>query len=206
MESAKESESKKVGVFLARFQPLHKAHLYCIEKALKECEKVVIVLGSSNKKDMLRNPFSFELRKEMLAASLENSADMDRIQIFELPDWSQESITEDNKVWGHYLYYNVVGHIHQKQFSIYYSDAPEIIKSWFDEEVSPYIDYRLMDRSSVFEGLSATKIRKAMLNYTPEDREYLKKFLPEPVFARIKELREIWLKVNESPVSDFSMQ
>ena len=26
----------KVGVFIARFQPLHKAHIYVIEKALKE--------------------------------------------------------------------------------------------------------------------------------------------------------------------------
>ena len=26
----------KIGVFIARFQPLHKAHIYVIEKALKE--------------------------------------------------------------------------------------------------------------------------------------------------------------------------
>ena len=27
---------QKIGVFIARFQPLHKAHLYVIEKALKK--------------------------------------------------------------------------------------------------------------------------------------------------------------------------
>ena len=35
----------KIGVFIARFQPLHKAHMYVIEKALKDCDKVVIMLG-----------------------------------------------------------------------------------------------------------------------------------------------------------------
>ena len=32
----------KIGVFIARFQPLHKAHMFVIEKALKECDKLVI--------------------------------------------------------------------------------------------------------------------------------------------------------------------
>lgn len=206
MNDINEEKQQRVGVFVARFQPLHKAHMYVIEKALKECDKVVIVLGSSNKQDMLRNPFSFELRKELLAKCLQNSKDLDRIEVFELPDWSQENIQEDNAVWGHYLYYNVVSRIKQKHFSIYYSDSPDIIKSWFDDEVAKYVDFRLLDRSKVFEGLSATKIRNAMLNFTPEDQKYLKQFLPAPVFDKIEELRKIWINVHESPKSDFSMQ
>ena len=200
------NETQNIGVFLARFQPLHKAHLYVIEKALKECDKVVVVLGSSNKKDMIRNPFDFELRKQMLAASLENIEDMNRIEIFELPDWSQETIFEDDIVWGHYLYYNVVSRIKQKQFTIYYSDEPEIMKAWFDDEVGKYISFCFLNRSSVFEGLSSTKIRNALLKFSNEDKVYLKKFLPEPVFSQIDKLRDIWLKVYENPTEDFSMQ
>ena len=40
---------KKVGVFLARMQPVHNAHLYLVNKALEESDKVLIVLGSENK-------------------------------------------------------------------------------------------------------------------------------------------------------------
>ena len=43
----------KVGVFLARMQPLHNAHLWLIDKALEENDKVLIVLGSENKVDIV---------------------------------------------------------------------------------------------------------------------------------------------------------
>ena len=78
-----EEKTLKIGVFIARFQPLHKAHMYVIEKALKDCDKVVIMLGSSNKENMPRNPFNFRLRKELLSESLSNEHDMTRIQIYQ---------------------------------------------------------------------------------------------------------------------------
>ena len=56
----------KYGVFLARMQPVHNAHLWLVDKALKENDKVLIVLGSENKVDMLRNPYKISLRKKML--------------------------------------------------------------------------------------------------------------------------------------------
>ena len=199
-------KTKKIGVFLARFQPLHNAHLYVIEKALQECDKLIIMLGSSNKKDMLRNPFSFELRKEMLKASLKNKEDLNRIEIYELPDWSQESIKEDDAVWGHYLYYNVVSRAGQKRFSLYYSDSPDIVKPWFDDEIKDYITLRLLERDKIMDGLSSTKIRNALLNLSPEDKQYLKRCLPKPVYENVGKLRGIWLKSIENPQADFSME
>ena len=83
-------QQKKIGVFLARFQPLHNAHLHVIKKALEECDRVVIMLGSSNKKSMLRNPYDFNLRYDLLKASL--SDDMERIDIYELPQVRSSSI------------------------------------------------------------------------------------------------------------------
>ena len=56
----------KYGVFLARMQPVHNAHLFMVNKALDECDKVLIVLGSENKVDMLRNPYDITLREQML--------------------------------------------------------------------------------------------------------------------------------------------
>ena len=61
---------KKVGVFLARMQPVHNAHLFLVHKALEENDKVLIVLGSENKVDMLRNPYDISLREEMLRECL----------------------------------------------------------------------------------------------------------------------------------------
>ena len=196
----------KIGVFIARFQPLHKAHVFVIEKALKECDKVVIMLGSSNKENMPRNPFNFRLRKELLSESLSNEHDMTKIQIYQFPDWSEENLITDDAVWGHYLYYNIVSRINQKSFTLYYSDNPEIVKRWFDDEVKNYISFCFLDRKKVFEGLSSTKIREALLNFTDADKKYLYKFLPEAVFERVEELREIILKVHKNPNKDFTMK
>ena len=67
------NKPKKIGVFLARFQPIHNAHLYVIETALKECDHVAIMLGSSNKNNMPRNPFDFNLRYNLLMDSLKDN-------------------------------------------------------------------------------------------------------------------------------------
>ena len=196
----------KIGVFIARFQPLHKAHMYVIEKALKECDKVVIMLGSSNKENMPRNPFNFRLRKELVSESLSNIHDMTKIQIYQFPDWSQENKVNDDIVWGHYLYYNIVSRINQKNFTLYYSDNPDVVKNWFDDEVKDYISFCFLDRNKVFEGLSSTKIRQALLDFTPEAKKYLYKVLPEAVFERVEELRDIIVKVHNNPTKDFDMK
>lgn len=60
----------KCGVFLARMQPVHNAHLWLVNKSLEENDKVLIVLGSENKVDMLRNPYDINLRKQMLRECL----------------------------------------------------------------------------------------------------------------------------------------
>ena len=196
----------KIGVFIARFQPLHKAHMYVIEKALKECDRLVIMLGSSNKENMPRNPFNFRLRKELVSESLSNVHDMTKIQIYQFPDWSEENKSNDDVVWGHYLYYNIVSRINQKNFTLYYSDNPDIVKNWFDDEVKDYISFCFLDRKKVFEGLSSTKIRQALLNFTAEDKKYLYKSLPEAVFDRIEELHDIIVKVHKNPNKDFTMK
>ncbi len=196
-------KNNKIGVFLARMQPIHNAHLYVVKKALEECDKVLIVLGSENKSNMIRNPYDINLREEMLRECLDME-DNDRISIMTLPDWSMEEDEEDTKIWGRYFYYNVVSRISQKYFSLYYSDNKEILDSWFkDTEVENYITYRSFDRATLFEGLSATKIRQALIE---DDYEYIKKFCPTPVVSRFDLLKSYYEKVSKNPCEDFSME
>lgn len=191
------------GVFLARMQPLHKAHMYMIETALRECEHVTIILGSSNKKDMLRNPFDLEKRKSWIEKALIDKKDYDRISIYEIPDWSFENDTNDVITWGRYFYYNVVSRIESKRFAIYYNDDIEIINGWFDSEVKDFVTIRHLERSSMFDGLSATKIREAILK---KDMNYLYKYLPSSVFTDFEFLYKYYKQVVENPVEDFSME
>ena len=193
----------KYGVFLARMQPVHNAHLFMVNKALDECDKVLIVLGSENKVDMLRNPYDITLREQMLRECFNNEQN-EKITIVTLPDWSMESDTDSAEIWGRYFYYNVVSRIGQKRFSLYYSDDVVILDSWFNgTEIRQYITYRNFERNNIFEGLSATKIRQAFIE---EKRDYINEFCPNSVANRFDYLASYYKDVTENPREDFSME
>lgn len=192
----------RYGVFLARMQPVHNAHLWLVNKALEENDKVLIVLGSENKVDMLRNPYGINLRKKMLRECL-NKEQNRRLKIITLPDWTMESDRESDQIWGRYFYYNVVSAIGQKRFSIYYSDDVRILDSWFrGTEVYEYISYRNFERSNVFDGLSSTAIRQALID---QDREYIARYCPLSVCKRFDYLASYYKNVRNTPRADFSM-
>lgn len=196
---------------------MHNAHLYIINKALEECDKVLIVLGSENKKNTLRNPYDIELREDILIEcfseklfeGLENRDDeeiekFEKIETMTLSDWSMESDHQEVKMWGRYFYYNIVSRINQKHFSIYYSDDVSILDSWFkDTEVYDYITYRLFERSNLFDGLSATKIREAFAN---GNKGYIEKYCPKPVVDRFDYLAKFYKEVKDNPIEDWSME
>lgn len=117
--------------------------------------------------------------------SLKDNKYLDKTTIYELPDWSQEDTTEDNLIWGRYIYYNIVSRIGQKSFTMYYSDEPEVIKAWFDDNIQKNVNYKFLERKDVFDGLSSTKTREALLSFTEKDQEYLKKHLPLAVYRRV---------------------
>lgn len=195
----------KYGVFIARMQPTHNAHLWIVEQMFEECEKVIIMLGSENKREMLRNPFYISLRVRLLEESLKNKKDMERIEVYTLPDWSMENDIENNWEWGRFLYYNVVSRIESKSFTVYYSDDPAIILDWFEDYLKKpdRISFRFFERNQIFDGLSATKIRRA---FETGDVGYIKKYCPAPVVENMELLKNIWFDVKKHPKSDFSMK
>ena len=195
----------KTGVFLSRMQPLHKGHLGIIELALKENEKVIILIGSKNKKGTLRNPLDVNLRREILEESLKEefgSNYNEKIIISELPDWSKETDVETFIEWGRYLYYNTVSLAEQKEFSIYFSDEKELIQSWFEEELQRRIDFRLFERNNMFDAVSSTKIRQAFID---DDRRYIEESCPNAVLNRYDEIKRIIKEVYNNPIDDYSI-
>jgi bifunctional NMN adenylyltransferase/nudix hydrolase len=58
--------SNKVAVFIGRFQPFHNGHKSVIDKALETCNKIIIIVGSSNEPRTARNPFTFNERRDMI--------------------------------------------------------------------------------------------------------------------------------------------
>jgi bifunctional NMN adenylyltransferase/nudix hydrolase len=59
-------------IYIGRFQPFHNAHLENIQNALKIAENAIILVGSAFAARNIRNPFTFQERKQMILESLWN--------------------------------------------------------------------------------------------------------------------------------------
>ena len=73
------------GLLIGRFQPFHLGHLDAVLFGLSRVENLFVCIGSSNKSNERKNPFSAEERREMITLSIEPSI-TDRIKIFDIPD------------------------------------------------------------------------------------------------------------------------
>ncbi len=56
------------GIVIGRFQPFHLAHQSLIQHATQLCEKVIVVLGSARSASDVKNPFTPEMREEIIRA------------------------------------------------------------------------------------------------------------------------------------------
>lgn len=176
---------KKIGVILARFQPIHNGHLELIKKAAEENDKVIVLIGSADKVNK-RNPIPCRLRKNLVLEVINRylSDLADKVSVYTLNDLTDES--DNSHDWGFYLYSKVVSIIQQSNFTIYYSDGYEIITSWFPEFLlRDNISLSLIARGSVHEGVSATEVRQAILDYNDE----LINMVPKCIFDKQEILR-----------------
>ena len=181
---------KKVGVILARFQPIHNGHLELIKKAISENEEVVIFIGSADKMNM-RNPIPYNMRKDLVYNALTETFGqeiLEKVRVYGLDDLTDE--TDNTHDWGFYLYSKVVSITQNSNFTIYYSDGFEIITSWFPGFLlRNNVSLSLLARNSVEDGVSATKVRNLITiglegdNFKPCEEE-LEKILPPCVFEK----------------------
>ncbi len=56
----------KVALFIGRFQPFHKGHLFSLNKCFEIAEKVIVGVGSSQESGTENNPWDYQTRKMMV--------------------------------------------------------------------------------------------------------------------------------------------
>jgi nicotinamide-nucleotide adenylyltransferase len=84
------------GLLIGRFQPFHLGHLAAVKFALTQINNLSIGIGSSNRYNEKRNPFSAEERKEMIQSSLDKS-DLQKCKIYFVPD------VNDHAKWTYHV-------------------------------------------------------------------------------------------------------
>jgi nicotinamide-nucleotide adenylyltransferase len=82
----------KVALLIGRFQPFHLGHVRAIDYALERADRLVIVIGSSQRSHEFRNPFTAGERLEMIAAVLRSKKLFEKVQFAELPDVENHSL------------------------------------------------------------------------------------------------------------------
>ena len=84
------------GLLIGRFQPFHKGHLAAVNFCLSKVENLWIGIGSSNKSNEKKNPFTADERKEMILSSLDSDI-LKRVKIYYIPDIG------DHGKWTHHV-------------------------------------------------------------------------------------------------------
>ena len=137
----------KRGLFVGRFQPIHKGHVTALKRVLSEVDEIVIVIGSAQRSHELRDPFTAGERIMMVRAALQE-ADVNPIDYYliPVPDASMHA------VW--------VAEIdsYSPPFETVYSNDPLTCRL-FRERDRPVKAVPLLDRTTY----SGTEVRRRIL-------------------------------------------
>lgn len=174
-------------VFIGRFQPFHNGHKAVIDAALKQAKEVIVVVGSSFSARNIRNPFTFQERKDMIEAvykdefnysGAQGNVKTPRVKVVPVSDYPYD----DNK-WIAAIQNVVHGAIswspdpikigligHSKDSTSYYLN---IFPTWGHVEVANV------------DGINATDIRKALFE---GDSSVAHKNMPDIAFTKMQHM------------------
>lgn len=152
-------------LFIGRFQPFHNGHLKVIKTLSKEFEEVAIGIGSSQYRDTVDNPFSYNERRLMIDRALEEE-NIKNYKILDIPD-----IHNPPKWVDHVL--SIF-----PDFDVVISNNP-FTKKLFEEKDYKVRKTKLYNKNEY----SGKEIRRRILN-----NESWEKLVPKPVFKVIKEI------------------
>ena len=181
---------KKYGYIIGRFSPVTKGHEKLIEYALTKVDVLLILVGSADKKNTFRNPFSIETRMRLLTKIYKKEIENKQIILAPLNDLTEETDIQGGK-WGKYLIQNVEKILKIKpDYSIYGEE--ESRKYWFNKEDVINIEDIILKRTE--EDISATKVREIIAK---NDYENFKKFVNSKIYEDYNDIRNELLKTKE---------
>lgn len=141
------------GLFVGRFQPFHKGHLYALEYSAQRCKHLIVGVGSSNISGTEKNPLDADSRIKILKTAINetDSVKAGKISIVELPDFN------DDDKWFGYIIKRI------PSLDVVFSRSAEVLRIFRSRgivTISPPWHQR--------QRLSASRIRKLIR----EDREW----------------------------------
>jgi len=173
-------EIKMKAIFLGRFQPFHLGHVHAVKEILKECDMIMIAVGSSQEHGTEKNPFSKYEREEMIKLAMkENSIPKEKYSIIFIPDI----------IWHDRYVEHVKRHA---KFDVFYASEENVTADLFRKAGEKV---KVLKR---IENISGTQIRDILAkSKNKKDIKILKDMLPLSVLDYLieekagKRLKEI---------------
>lgn len=142
------------GLICGRFQTFHKGHERLVKTGLLLCDRLLILIGSSQECGTERNPFNIVTRTHILK---EIYGDRPEIMIYGIADMTNED--DICPEWGRYLLDNTDRYIHKNpEIMIYGNDDSR--SGWFSKADLKNTAELILNRYDM--PLSATKVREYM--------------------------------------------
>ena len=189
----------KLAAICGRFQPLHKGHIYMIQKALDVAENVVVYIGSANKSGTPKNPFTYYARRDMILAALGpyagNLAGNDNNSLF-IGALNDRATISDDTNWGKY-YLDQVKKDFDRYPDLLVSGSENIRSSWFTPEMLSGIDILSISRRGLSKNIpdiSATAVREALLK---DDVDTFQSLVDRSLYNDYDAMRATILEVNK---------
>lgn len=167
-----------VGLICGRFQTYHIGHESLINMGTQLCDRILILIGSSQECGTERNPLNINTRTKMLK---EIYGDSPEIMIYALSD-----LTDENDIrpeWGKYLLENVDRYIYKVPELMITGDDEER-NHWFAREDVVDMSQLIVNRGRI--SISATQVRKLMVM---DDRKEWMKWVNPKLHKMYDEIR-----------------
>lgn len=161
-------------IIIWRFQPFHKWHKLLVDTALCECKSLLILIGSSNKEDT-KNPYSYELRKDIIDSEISD----EKVFISDLPDF------DTDEQWMKYILSYIPKIV--KSCTIYCWDAKNdsAIKTIDEQKAMLYFEHTVKEIPRSIIPISATQVRRLIAH---KEHDQLDEYLLESTINKLIEL------------------
>lgn len=118
----------KTGIFIGRFQPAHQGHIHALGVAASQVQKLYILVGSANVCRSIKNPWTFDERKQMLHLKL-HAARVTNYEIIPLNDYKYSDTQWMSDVRATIEHYDMGSPVlfgHMKEGNDYLNWFPEL--------------------------------------------------------------------------------